>query len=214
MRHHPTSGGASVAQNSLLHHHRAPTPWGGGAAHRHYPPRRWRTDGAMAQGRPTCRTRAEPQVWQVWQRIAEKPECGVQRLRHRPPYFPCAAGDSAVPHGFAGSLGPVSEAWPRSTASAAFLRPRAPAPSSHVIPMLALASLPERITGSYQAGHGSRRAVTQTAGRVGAGTRLSGRGGREKEGPSPRCCKEGRHPPGQGQNGSAIRVLVPSPHNP
>jgi hypothetical protein len=47
MRHHPTFDGALMAQNSLRHHHRAPTPWGGGAAHRHYPHWRWRTDGGL-----------------------------------------------------------------------------------------------------------------------------------------------------------------------
>jgi hypothetical protein len=47
MRHHPTFDGALMAQNSQRHHHRAPIPWGGGAAHRHYPHWRWRTDGAM-----------------------------------------------------------------------------------------------------------------------------------------------------------------------
>ncbi len=48
MRHYLIFGGALVAQKRLRHHHRAPTPWGGGAAHRHYPQWRWRTDGAMA----------------------------------------------------------------------------------------------------------------------------------------------------------------------
>jgi hypothetical protein len=176
MRHHPTSGGASVAQNSLLHHHRAPTPWGGGGAYRHHTPRRWRTDGAMAQGHSTCRTHAEPQVWQVWQRIAEKPECGVSIVRHRLPYCSRAAGDSAEPLDSSEASTRCQAAWPSSNESTAFPEARRLHPSSHDIPMLALAPLPERIVESHQAGYGSRRAVTQTAGLVGAGISL-GRGG-------------------------------------
>jgi hypothetical protein len=43
-------------------------------------------------------TRAEPQVWQREERaITKKPERGVWSVRHRPPCFPCAAGDSAEP---------------------------------------------------------------------------------------------------------------------
>ncbi len=168
MRHHPTSGGASVAQNSLLHHHRAPTPWGGGAEHRHYPPRRWRTDGAMAQGCPTCLTPAKPQVMRQREEraFAEKPERGVQRLRHRPPCFPCAAGGSAVALDSLEAAVRCLTAWPRSSASTGFPEAHRLHPSSHGIPMVALAPLPERIIESHQAGHGYRRAVTQTVGHV------------------------------------------------
>jgi hypothetical protein len=202
MRHHPTSGGASVAQNSLLHHHRAPTPWGGGGAYRHHTPRRWRTDGAMAQGHSTCRTHAEPQVWQVWQRIAEKPECGVSIVRHRLPYCSRAAGDSAEPLDSSEASTRCQAAWPSSNESTAFPEARRLHPSSHDIPMLALAPLPERIVESHQAGYGSRRAVTLTAGLVGRRHACVGPRRPREGGPTPldAARRAGPHP-GRGKTG-------------
>jgi hypothetical protein len=58
-------------------------------------------------------------------------------------------------------------ALPRSDESTGFPEARRLHPPSHGIPKVALAPLPERIIESYQAGHGSRRAVRQTAGLVG-----------------------------------------------
>jgi hypothetical protein len=126
--------------------------------------------------RPTCPTRAVPKVRQVRQPdetgvAARRKGAGTWWLKR-----PTAASnisarrpgsDRGVTLDSVSALGRRSVTRPRSTASAAFLRPRAPAPSSHGIPKVALAPLPERIIESYQAGHGSRRAVTQTAGLVG-----------------------------------------------
>ena len=81
MRHHPTFDGALMAQNSLRHHHRAPTPWGGGAAHRHYPHWRWRTDGAMThRWQPNLphagKSRYEKYVFEKdWARLSESEHC-------------------------------------------------------------------------------------------------------------------------------------------
>jgi hypothetical protein len=108
-------------------------------------------------------TRAEPQVWQREERaITKKPECGVQRLRHRPPCFPCAAGDSAEPldslEASTRCLGP----WSRSNESTGFPEARRLHRYSHGIPMVALALPPKRIVELYQAGYGYRQAVTRT----------------------------------------------------
>jgi hypothetical protein len=123
MRHQPTFGGALVAQNSLLHHHRAPTPWGGGAAPPPSPPWRWRTDGAMAQGSPTCPTRAEPQMRQVRQQDGRRagkrgnvvsPEPDIDRRFLRAADGPAVTLDS--PNASPRCL----TAWPRSNESTGF----------------------------------------------------------------------------------------------
>jgi hypothetical protein len=50
-------------------------------------------------------------------------KCGAERLRHRPPYFPCAAGDSAEPLDSLEASTRCLMALPRSDESTASLRP-------------------------------------------------------------------------------------------
>jgi hypothetical protein len=58
-------------------------------------------------------------------------------------------------------------AWARSDESTGFPEARRLHPSSHDLPIVALAPLPERIIESHQACYYRRAAVTETAGRVG-----------------------------------------------